>query len=125
MSDLFDAGAVSDLEDPSTRGFELPNVESAGAAFFVVKKNAQVYAYRNKCPHTGAPLEWVPDQFFDLDNSFIQCSIHGALFRVKGGVCLRGPCAGQALTELPVEIKAGKIFVDVSVIYSEQVINEE
>ena len=120
MSKLFNAGEVSALEDPGTRGYELSVSAGTDAAFFVVKKDAAVYAYRNKCPHTGAPLEWVPDQFLDMDNSFIQCAIHGALFRVSDGVCLRGPCAGLGLSELPVQIRAGEILVDVSTLYAEQ-----
>jgi len=124
MSKLFNAGSLEQLDDPGTQGFELPDVETTGAAFFVIKKNAQVYAYRNKCPHTGAPLEWVPDQFLDLDNSFIQCAIHGALFRVGDGVCLRGPCAGQALSDLPVQQESGEFLVDVSALYNNQAITD-
>lgn len=94
-----------DIADPGARGFELP----AGAgcrALFVVRKGQQVYAYLNSCPHTGVALEWQPDQFLDLENNFIQCALHGALFTVEKGYCVRGPCVGQSLVSLPVSVAA-------------------
>ena len=93
---------LAELEDTDSRGFELDAGENGLVRIFVVQKDGVLAAYRNRCPHTGAPLEWQADQFFDLDNSFIQCAIHGALFRPEDGYCVRGPCAGQSLE--PVEL---------------------
>lgn len=112
MSNWFDAGPLEAIEEPGARGFELPGCE--GVPFFVVRKQGQIHAYRNRCPHTGAPLEWQPHQFLDIDNGFIQCSMHGALFRVAGGLCVRGPCINQSLEPLPVEVESGRIRVDVA-----------
>jgi len=119
MSEWVDAGTVEQLEEPGSRGFDVAGVASGGAAFFVVRKDGEVHAFRNRCPHTGAPLEWQPDRFLDMDNSFIECAMHGALFRVGDGMCLRGPCAGQALQALPIRVKDGKIEVDVSALREE------
>ncbi len=112
MAEWFDAGELASIEEPGSRGFALPGQE--GVPFFVVRRPGAVYAYRNRCPHTGAPLEWQPDQFLDIDGSFIQCAIHGALFRVGDGHCLRGPCVNQSLQALPVQVRDGRILVDVS-----------
>ena len=113
MVEWFDAGEIAAIADPGSKGFEL-QADATNAAFFIVHKDGQLQAYRNSCPHTGAPLEWLPDQFLDLDNMFIQCAIHGALFRTEDGECLRGPCAGQALQSLPVKLENDRIWVDVS-----------
>jgi len=112
MSDWFDAGPLESIDEPGSRGFALG--EGAGASFFVVRKEGQVMAFRNRCPHTGAPLEWQPHQFLDVDKGFIQCALHGALFRVRDGHCLRGPCVGQSLDALPLEVSEGRIRVDIS-----------
>lgn len=112
MSRWFDAGPVDAIADPGSRGFALHG--GNGADFFVVCKGGQVHAYRNRCPHTGAPLEWLPHQFLDADNGFVECAMHGALFRVGDGYCLRGPCVGQSLEPVPVEVSDGRIRVDVS-----------
>lgn len=105
---------LDEIKDPGSRGFDHPKVSMSGAAYFVVHKHGEVFAYVNRCPHTGAPLEWQPDQFLDFDDSFIQCAIHGALFRVKDGYCLRGPCAGASLQRLAVEVIDGVVAVDLA-----------
>ncbi len=112
MSEWLDVLAMRDLDEPGSRGCRLEGMD--GVPFFLVRKDGQLHAYRNRCPHTGAPLEWLPHQFLDLDNSFIECAIHGALFRTDNGYCLRGPCVGQSLQALAVREKGDQIQVDVS-----------
>ena len=100
-----------DIADPGARGFEL-EASTGRKALFVVRKGREVYAYHNSCPHTGVALEWQPDQFLDLENNFIQCALHGALFTVEKGYCVRGPCVGQSLVSLPVSVTAsGDIYL--------------
>jgi nitrite reductase/ring-hydroxylating ferredoxin subunit len=72
---------------------------------------SRVVAYRNSCPHTGGPLDWVPDQFLNLDGDLIQCATHDALFRIEDGVCVKGPCVGRSLTAVPVVIEAQQVSV--------------
>ena len=74
-----------DLDDGSSRGFADVSAEDGGHGVFLVRQGDKVYGYRNRCPHTGAPLEWQTDQFLDFDRSFIQCALHGADL----------PCAGE------------------------------
>ena len=81
---------------------------------FLVRTPAGVVAYRNSCPHTGGPLDWVPDRFLNLDGDLIQCATHDALFRIDDGVCIKGPCAGQSLQAVSVEVAQGQVLVEVS-----------
>ncbi len=99
---------LDELDHGDSRGFTL---EQAGKlhAIFVVRQAGRVYAYLNRCPHTGAPLDWVPDRFLDLDGTHIQCANHAALFRIEDGACLAGPCNGTGLEPLAVEINAGLV----------------
>ena len=103
---------LDEIGDPGSRGFDLELAPDRQLRLFIVRKAGRVNAYRNTCPHTGAPLEWQPDQFLDPDDSFIQCAIHGALFRPEDGYCLRGPCVGQSLSSLPLRINGRQIEVD-------------
>ena len=84
-----------------SRGFAL-DPDARYADVLVVRTTTGVYAYRNRCPHTGAPMEWEPDQFLDITGTVIQCGIHGALFRVEDGYCVSGPCARQSLRPVAV-----------------------
>lgn len=104
--------ALDELADPGSRGFEISRGEGElPLSLFVVRKHGQVHAYRNSCPHTGAPLEWLPHQFLDRDNSFIECALHGALFDIGDGRCLRGPCVGEHLGRLAVTVRDGAVWL--------------
>ena len=78
---------------------------------FVVRFGTEVRAYLNSCPHTGGPLDWVPDQFLSLDRQHMQCATHAALFRWQDGACVAGPCAGDTLTALPVDVVDGRVLL--------------
>ena len=97
---------LEDLPDPGSKAFV---VEGAAGAeeIFLVRRGQEVFAYRNQCPHTGGPLDWMPDEFLDLDKRHIQCATHDARFRIEDGYCLAGPCAGQALEAVPVRLESG------------------
>ncbi len=99
---------LDDVGEGSSRGL---TASCAGRMYdvFVVHKHGEVYAYLNRCPHTGGPLDWVPDQFLSLDGQHIQCATHAALFRIDDGFCIAGPCSGQSLARLPVFVKDGEV----------------
>ncbi|MBT6106471.1 MAG: Rieske (2Fe-2S) protein [Porticoccaceae bacterium] len=78
---------------------------------FAIRRDNQLYAYWNSCPHLGIPLNWMPDKFLDLDGSLIQCSSHGALFQVESGECITGPCAGDHLMQVELRVEDGSYYV--------------
>jgi nitrite reductase/ring-hydroxylating ferredoxin subunit len=98
--------APNELAEGQSRGFEI-----AGEKLLVVRKDGQLHAYRNRCPHRGIPLEWLPAQFLDTSASLIQCATHGALFLIDSGECVAGPCAGQSLLRLECHEDATAIWV--------------
>lgn len=100
---------LNELEENTALGFAA-DVTKTDVDIFIVKKNNFVYGYINSCPHTGAPLEWMPNQFLSLDTKSIQCSLHGARFSISEGKCLYGPCNGQSLTTIRLLIKDNKIY---------------
>ena len=98
------------LEDPGSRGFVVESSQGP-VELFVVRRGDSFYAYQNHCPHTGVNLEWMPDQFLDMTGGMIQCATHGALFRIEDGYCLRGPCAGESLRPLKLELRDGALIL--------------
>lgn len=109
MSDLYLVCELAELPDPGSRGASL-KLPDASLEILVVRRGERVYAYRNRCPHTGVNLEWQPHQFLDLTDHFILCATHGALFRFEDGLCLRGPCVGQRLISISTRIESGKVY---------------
>jgi len=101
---------LDELDDPDSRGM---TVTQGGQLHdvFVVRQGGQVFGYRNSCPHTGGPLDWVPDRFLNLDKDYIQCATHDALFRLHDGACVAGPCKGDSLAAVPVIIEAGEVIM--------------
>ncbi len=96
--------------DPGSFGFE---VEYRGetVAGFLVRHQGQFFAYRNSCPHTGAPLDWVDHQFLDADGTLIQCAMHDARFLIDSGECVSGPCPGESLGKLKIVVENDKIYL--------------
>ena len=78
---------------------------------FLVRDDHGVDGYENARPHSRGPLEWVEDQFLSLDRSHIQCTQHGALFRLRDGLCVYGPCVGESLTPVDIAVADGDILL--------------
>ncbi len=90
------------MEDLGSKGMSVDRNGKVTEAF-VIKKEGRLFAYINHCPHTGAPLDWEPDQFLNLDQSYIQCAMHGALFEIETGLCVYGPCVNRRLDSVPLD----------------------
>ena len=102
---------LNELDDPGSRGFALELDNDDDLLLFLVKKDGQVYGYKNKCPHAGVNLEWQPDDFLNLEKALIQCSMHGAQFMIESGRCISGPCNGDYLDSIELEIdETGDIY---------------
>jgi len=102
--------AAEALADGQSKGFEVGEGRTAIEGF-LVRRGKRIYAYENICPHTGVPLDWVDDQFLTREKDYIMCATHGALFRIETGECLAGPCQGDWLRALPVEVDGGNIVL--------------
>lgn len=98
---------ANDLAELECREIEL----AEGITGFVVRIDNQFYAYRNRCPHLGIELNWMPGQFLDADKCFIQCSTHGALFTPEDGHCIAGPCAGDQLEHWGVQQQGDTLLI--------------
>jgi nitrite reductase/ring-hydroxylating ferredoxin subunit len=101
---------TDEISDPGSKSFEVRHGRK-NISLFVVHKDGAFKAYINSCPHTGANLDWQEDQFLDMDNMFIQCSTHDALFEIDTGACIAGPCIGDNLDAIDLVIEDGQISV--------------
>ena len=96
---------LDDIPDGAARSFKLTDGRQVRNVF-LVRRGDTVLCYRNVCPHAGTRLDWVPDKLFDPSGEHLWCQPHGALFEVETGFCIEGPCAGDSLTPLAVQIEA-------------------
>ncbi len=100
---------MEELSSIDSREFELCDPDNVHN-IFIVRNGNSIYAYQNSCPHNYSPLNWNPDVFLSDDNEYIQCANHGALFEIESGACIYGPCAGEQLTQVTIEIENDIIF---------------
>ena len=71
----------------------------------------RVRAWLNICPHAGRRLDWAPGQFLKSKDGLLVCAAHGASFELDGGTCVAGPCRGEALRAVAVEVDAGQVLL--------------
>ena len=95
--------SLADLEATGGRGFTVGEGDWPLRGF-VVKTATGVAAYVNTCPHAGHPLDLRPNRFLTPDRTLILCASHGAVFTRDEGLCIAGPCPGQSLRRVPVEV---------------------
>lgn len=110
---------LGDIPDGESAGFTAM-VDGQDRLVLAVRKGAAIYAYLNSCPHIGTPLnldagfssdDMQGGKFLSLDKQNIQCSTHGALFRIEDGFCIYGPCQNQSLDPVPVTIRNNTVIL--------------
>ena len=87
-------------------------VQSGAATLpaFVVQYDGSPAAFLNQCAHVAMEMDWQHGQFFDLDQRFLMCATHGALYEPDTGVCVAGPCTGAQLTPIPLQLQHGQLY---------------
>lgn len=108
-----DATVLCQLADIADGGGKSVQIGAGEAVrrLMLLREGEAVYCYINYCPHVGTPLDWLPDTFKDPSGRFIQCSTHGALFRVTDGHCIAGPPVGKKLQAVPVAVHDGDVLL--------------
>ena len=71
----------------------------------------QVRAWLNICPHAGRRLDWAPGKFLLSKDGLLVCAAHGASFELREGACVAGPCRGESLRAVAVEVMDGGIRI--------------
>jgi nitrite reductase/ring-hydroxylating ferredoxin subunit len=103
--------ALADIPDDGSRGFTIGTGDWPLRGL-LVRMRGEVRAYVNRCPHAGHPLNLQPDDFLTYERSLILCHSHGALFEKGTGYCVAGPCAGQSLESIAVEVIDGFVLLE-------------
>jgi len=102
-------GSAGELAHGTSKKFTLRRGSREFEAL-LVNYQGNLFAYVNRCPHTGITLDWVNNQFFSVDGRYLMCATHGAVFEPPSGECIWGPCVGLALQSVPLEIADGQVY---------------
>ncbi|OEZ01270.1 MULTISPECIES: Rieske 2Fe-2S domain-containing protein [Stenotrophomonas] len=71
----------------------------------------EVRGWLNICPHAGRRLDWAPGQFLKSREGALVCAAHGASFSLSDGECVAGPCKGDRLRTVAVQIVDGQVYL--------------
>lgn len=102
--------ALDAIEDG---GFaEVEAMLNGGAESLILHRDGQqVRAWLNVCPHAGRRLDWAPGKFLKSREGHLVCAAHGASFELVNGDCVAGPCRGDALRVVAVEVRDGQVVL--------------
>ena len=99
---------TEEIPEREARAFDTDD----GRTIFITQRDGAYYAYNNLCPHLQTELEFLENQFLDRDGEYIECSTHGALFDVESGQCISGPCQGDFLEKVKIDVHSdGGIYI--------------
>ena len=104
---------LSALNDIADGGFAEVEAMIDGDAESLVlyRLGDEVRAWLNVCPHAGRRLDWAPGQFLKSKDGHLVCAAHGASFELDRGDCVAGPCRGDALRAVQVQLRDGEVWL--------------
>ena len=100
--------SVAEIPDGGSKSFAMGEGEWPLRGI-LIRDGDTVHAYVNRCPHAGHQLNFMSDNFLTPDRELIICRSHGAMFDKASGVCVYGPCTGDALTRVAIVVEGGKV----------------
>lgn len=106
-------GADEDLRPGEVTAVEL-DADARGRrrqAIVARAADGRLRAYLNLCRHLPVPLDAFTGDLLDDAREHLVCVTHGALYRISDGYCFEGPCEGDRLEPLPLEIVDGVVYL--------------
>ncbi len=87
------------------------DVDGQAESLILYRDGDAVRAWLNVCPHAGRRLDWSPGQFLKSKDGLLVCAVHGASFALGDGTCVAGPCRGDALRAVAVEVRGEGVYL--------------
>ena len=102
---------LQSLADQALAEIEAELAPGEVQSLVVFRQGEQVRAWLNICPHAGRRLDWAPGQFLKSREGHLVCAAHGASFELQTGQCVAGPCRGESLHEVALEVREGQVWL--------------
>jgi nitrite reductase/ring-hydroxylating ferredoxin subunit len=99
--ELIEDGGFAEVEVMLDGDAESQILHRAGSA---------VRAWLTVCPHAGRRLDWAPGKFLK-SNGLLVCAAHGASFELAEGQCVAGPCRGDRLRAVAIELRDDAVYL--------------
>ena len=102
--------ALNDIDDGGFAEVEA-TIDGDAESLVLYRVGDEVRAWLNVCPHAGRRLDWAPGQFLKSKDGYLVCAAHGASFELDRGDCIAGPCRGDALRAVQVQVRDGEVWL--------------
>ena len=102
--------ALNDIDDGGFAEVEA-TIDGDAESLVLYRLGDEVRAWLNVCPHAGRRLDWAPGQFLKSKDGHLVCAAHGASFELDRGDCVAGPCRGDALRAVQVQVRDGAVWL--------------
>ena len=102
--------ALNDIADGGFAEVEA-TIDGDAESLVLYRLGDEVRAWLNVCPHAGRRLDWAPGQFLKSKDGHLVCAAHGASFELDLGDCVAGPCRGDALRAVQVQVRDGEVWL--------------
>ncbi|QNR98172.1 Rieske 2Fe-2S domain-containing protein [Stenotrophomonas sp. 169] len=86
-------------------------IDGDAESLVLYREGDSVRGFLNICPHAGRRLDWAPGQFLKSREGHLVCAAHGASFALDSGQCVAGPCKGDRLRAVAVQVRDGHVFL--------------
>jgi len=86
-------------------------IDGSAESLLLLREGDRVRGWLNVCPHAGRRLDWAPGKFLLTKTGHLVCAAHGATFELQSGQCLSGPCRGEALRAVAVQVRDGQVIL--------------
>ena len=102
-----DADVLAVFSDITDGGFSSAEARVDGEIepLILHRDGTRACAWVNNCPHAHRRLDWAPGQFLKSKEGLLVCAVHGASFELAAGACVAGPCRGEHLRAVAVEVR--------------------
>jgi len=117
-----DAGGLDETDDEPRRVAPVEDVPRdgtlraeavdgrRGTEFILQRSGDDVLAWRNSCPHEPN-VRLDPGDGAIITDDHVVCHEHGARFERDGGFCTAGPCRGDELDAMAVEVRDDTVYL--------------
>ncbi|MDB6064285.1 MAG: (2Fe-2S)-binding protein [Pedosphaera sp.] len=102
---------ADEVTEGNTRKFQFTRSGGKPAEGFLARFQGQLVAYENVCRHLPLSLDYDDGRFFSRDGQHFVCQTHNAIYEPLTGLCVRGPCEGQSLKPLKIEVVNGEVWL--------------
>ena len=106
-----DPVTLASLESIEDGGCAEAEIDGSPESLILHRDGQAVRAWLNVCPHAGRRLDWAPGQFLKSKDGLLVCAVHGASFELQRGECVAGPCRGDCLKAVAVEVSDGAVLL--------------